>query len=237
MAIFGYSDRQIVFLPFGAATLGKKTDAKALQEAIVCLSGPALGLIAGTICMIVSVRTGVKSLSFGGVLFLILNYINLLPIVPLDGGRLFELALFSRVPVLKSIFLIVSLSVMAIAAILLKDPILIFFSIFMIIGVRTQILINAAHSKIKKQIKTRQIQLDKESLLPEIFRILKQKAFVKLPFGRKYAISKNLLSGLMQKPPGLGETIASLVLYFVVIALPALITIPTIIFLHLKNSI
>jgi Zn-dependent protease len=237
MAIFGYGDRQIVILPFGAATLGKKPDAKALQEAVVYLSGPALGLIAGTICMIVSVRTGIKPLSFGGVLFLILNYINLLPIVPLDGGRLFELALFSRVPVLKSVFLIVSLSVMAIAAILLTDPILIIFSIFMIIGVRTQVLINAIHSKIRKQIKTQQIQPDKESLLPEIFRVLKQKAFVKHTFNQKYAVSKNLLSGLMQKPPGLGETIASLVLYFVVIVLPILIAVPTIIFLRLKDSI
>lgn len=237
MTIFGYSDRQILILPFGAATLGEKTDANALQKTVVFLSGPALGLIAGTECLIAGARTGIKSLSFCGALFLIFNYINLFPIVPLDGGRLFELALFSRVPVLKSVFIIISLFLITIAAIFLKDPILIFFSIFILIGVRKQIFINAAHSKIKKQIKTKQIQLNKESLLPEIFQFLKQKAFVKLPFAQKYAISKNLLSGLMQKPPGLGETIVSLALYFVTITLPILIAIPTIIFLHVKDRI
>jgi Zn-dependent protease len=237
MLIFGYSDRQILFLPFGAATLGKKTDANALQKAVVFLSGPALGLIAGTICIIVGARTEIKPLLFCGVFFLVLNYINLLPIVPLDGGRLFELALFSRAPVLKSVFLIISLSVMATAAILFKDPFLIFFSIFMIIGVRTHLLINSAHSKIKKKIKTQQIQSDKESFLPEIFQLLKQKAFARLPFARKYAISKNLVSELMQKPPGLAETIVSMVLYFVVFALPILIAIPTMIVLAIKKGI
>jgi Zn-dependent protease len=237
MAIFGYSDRQILILPFGAATFGEKTDAGALQKTIVYLSGPALGLIAGTVCLIAGARTGVKPLVFCGAFFLILNYINLLPIVPLDGGKLFELALFSRAPVLKSVFAIVSLSLGIIAAILLKDPILILFVIFMIIGMRTQILINAAHSKIKKQIKAKHVQLDKQSLLPEIFRLLKQKSFVKLSFARKGAVVKNLLSALTQKPPGLGQTIVSLLLYFVIILLPILIAIPTMVFLHLKDRI
>lgn len=237
MLIFGYSDKQILFFPFGAATLGKKTDASTLQKAVVFLSGPALGLIAGTICMIVGAKTEIEQLSFCGTFFLVLNYLNLLPIVPLDGGRLFELALFSRVPVLKSVFLIISLSVMAIAAFIFRDPILIFFSVFMIIGARTQILINSAHSKIIKQIKTEQIQSNKESFLVEIFQLLKQKAFARLSFDRKYAISKKIVTELMQKPAGLAETIVSLALYFVVFMLPILISIPAIIFLGLKDVI
>jgi Zn-dependent protease len=237
MVIFGYRDRQILILPFGAATVGEKTDAAPLQKTLVYLSGPGLGLIAGTVCLVVGARAEIKQLVFCGSFFLILNYINLLPIVPLDGGKLFELALFSRAPVLKSVFTLISLSLGIIAAILLRDPILIFFVIFMIIGARTQILINSAHSKIKKQIKTKQIQPDKHSLLPEIFCALKQKKFAKLPFVKKYAVSKNLLSGLMQKPPGLGETITSLVLYFAVITFPILIAIPTMIFLHIKDRI
>jgi len=237
MLIFGYSDRQILILPFGAATLGEKTDANALQKAVVFLSGPALGLIAGTICLIVGGRTGTTPFLFGGLFFLLLNYINLLPIVPLDGGRLFELALFSRAPMLKSVFLIISLSIMTIAAILFKDLILIFFSIFMIIGARTQVLINSAHSKIKNEIKTKQIQPDKESFLTEVFRLLKQKAFARLPFTKKYEISKNLVSELMQKPLGLAETIVSLALYFVVFTLPILIAVATMIFLRIKDGI
>jgi len=237
MLIFGYSDRQILILPFGAATLGKKTDASALQKAVVFLSGPALGLIAGTVCIIAGARNEIKPLVFCGGFFLLLNYLNLLPIVPLDGGRLFELALFSSVPVLKSVFLIMSVFVVAVAAILFKDPILIVFSVVMIIGVRAQVLINSAHSKIKKQMKTQQIQSDKESILPEIFRLLKQKAFARLPFAKKYAISKNLVSELMQKPPELAESIVSLALYFLVFALPILIAVPTLIFLGIKDRI
>ncbi|MFC1677102.1 site-2 protease family protein [Planctomycetota bacterium] len=237
MVIFGYRNRQILFLPFGAATLGEKSEATALQKAVVFLSGPALGLIVGTVCIILGARMEIRPLTYCGGFFLVLNYLNLIPIVPLDGGRLFELALFSKVPVLKSVFLIVSLLVMLVAAIGFKDPILIIFSIFMIISLRTQILINSAHSKIKKQIKAEQIQPDKESFLSEIFQFLKQKSFSKLPFIKKYEISKNLVSELTQEPPGLAETIVSLVLYFVVFALPVFIAVPTIIFLGIKDAI
>jgi Zn-dependent protease len=237
MALFGYSDRQILILPFGAATVGEKTDADPLQKTLVYLAGPAFGLVAGTVCLIAGARTEIKPLVFCGSFFLILNYINLLPIVPLDGGKLFELALFSRAPVLKSVFTLVSLSLGVIAAILLRDPILIFFVVLMAIGVRTQLLINSAHSKIKKQIKAGQIHPDKQSLLPEIFCVLKRKTFAKLHFAQKYAVSKNLLSALTQKPPGLGETIVSLLLYSAIIALPILIAIPTMILLHIKDRI
>lgn len=230
MLIFGYSDRQILFLPFGAATLGRKDDANALQKAVVFLSGPALGLIAGTICIVAGIRNEIESLEYCGFFSLVLNYINLLPIMPLDGGRLCELVLFSRVPVLKSVFLIISLFVVVIAAILLKDPILIFFSIFIFISVRTRIVINTAHSQIKKQIKNQQVQPDKQSILLEIFQYLKQKTFARLPFAKKYAISKEIVSELMQKPPGLTETIVSLALYFMVIIFPILVIAPTLMF-------
>jgi Zn-dependent protease len=235
MVLFGYSDRQILILPFGAVTMGEKTDAKAMQKTVVFLSGPALGLIVGTGCLIAGFETKIKTLELCGAFFLILNYINLLPIVPLDGGRLFELALFSRVPVLKSIFTIVSLSLGIIAAILLRDPILVFFVVLMALGARTQIIINAAHSKIKKQISAKQVQLDKKSLLAEIFLSLKHKSFIKLPFAQRGMIAKNLLTGLMQKPPRLGETIGSLALYFVVIIIPILIAVPAAIFLRLRD--
>jgi membrane-associated protease RseP (regulator of RpoE activity) len=223
-------------LPFGAATLGNKADVNALQKAVVFLSGPALGLIAGTICLVVGLRSEIDPLVFCGTFFLILNYIILIPVVPLDGGRLFEAALFSRAPVMKSVFLVISLLTMALAAILLKDPILIFFSIFMVIGARTQILINSAHSEIKKQIKNRQLRPDKESILPEIFRLLKKKAFARLPFAKKYEVSKSLVSELTQKPAGLAEAIVSLILYLMVFAIPMLIAIPAVMFFVIRDG-
>ncbi len=237
MLIFGYRDMQILILPFGAATLGEKTDATVLQKAVVFLSGPALGLIVGTLCMIAGTRTEIKPLFFGGIFSVVLSYLNLLPIVPLDGGRVFEVALFSKVPVLKSVFLVISLSIMAIAAIILRDPFLIFFAISMAIGLRSQLLVNSAHSKTKKRIKTQQIQPDKESILREIFQLLKQKSFAAFPFIKKYQISKNLITELMQESPGLTDTIVSLALYFLVIILPVLIAVPAVILLAIKDGI
>lgn len=238
MAIFRFSDRQILFLPFiGAATLGTKTDATALQRAVVYMLGPAVGLGAGSVCLIAGIRLDIDSLKFCGAFFLILNYLNLLPIVPLDGGRLFELALFSRLPILKSAFYIISLAAFAIGALLLRDPVLAIIVLPMLLGTRTQILLNLAHSKLNKQIKTNQLERTQEALLPEVFRTLKQKAFAKLPFIRRYAISHTLLNNLLQKPPDLAAMIVSLLFYIVTILLPAVVAISAGFFIGLAAAI
>ena len=122
---------------------------------------------------------------------------------------------------------------MAIAAILSKDPILMALSVFMIIGVRTKVLVNSAHSRIQKLITSQQVQPDKESILSEVLQLLRQEPFAGLAFSQKYAISKTIVAELMQEPPGLTETVVSLVLYLVVFALPILVAALTLVFLDI----
>jgi Zn-dependent protease len=238
MAIFRFADRQILFLPFiGAATLGTKTDATALQRAVVYVLGPAVGLVAGSACLTVGIRFEMDSLKFCGAVFLILNYLNLLPIVPLDGGRLFEAALFSRVPVLKSTFYIMSVVLLATGAILLRDPIVAVIALFMFAGARGQILLNIAQSKLNKQVKTQQIERSRQTLLPVVLRTLRQKRFARLPFARRFAIGRNLVNNLLQRPPDAAEMILSLVLYMIVISLPIFIAFSVALFLAIKQML
>jgi len=223
MLIFGYKDRQIFFLPFGAATAGKKTDASSLQKVIVSLAGPALGLITGTVCVVAWTRTEIEAFWSFGIFSLVLNYINLLPITPLDGGRLFEITLFSRIPFLKTIFAILSTLVIVAAGIFLRDWILIMFGLLMLTGLKSKILINSAHSKIKKKIKSHDLDMGKESIVLEIFAFLKHKSFASLSFVKKFSLTKRLLAELMQKPAKLAEVIISLVLYFALWIIPIVI--------------
>jgi len=238
MAIFRFADRQILFLPFiGAATLGTNTDATALQRAVVYVLGPAVGLVAGSACLIAGIRFEMESLKFCGAVFLILNYLNLLPIVPLDGGRLFEVALFARVPVLKSTFYIMSVVLLATGAIVLRDPIVAVIALFMLAGARGQILLNVAQSRLSKQVKTEQIERSRQTLLPIVLRTLKEKRFARLPFARRFAIGRNLVNNLLQRPPDAAEIILSLVLYMVVISLPILIALSIGVFLAIKQML
>jgi Zn-dependent protease len=77
-----------VFIPFfGAAVWSKSLGDNALAEARVGLAGPVLGSLGAAACIPIAEATGNDfwyALAFTG---FFLNLFNLLPVVPLDGGR------------------------------------------------------------------------------------------------------------------------------------------------------
>jgi Zn-dependent protease len=77
-----------MFIPFlGAVVSARSLGANALAEARVGLAGPVLGTVGSAVCLIIWQLTGAdiwRALAFTG---LFLNLFNLLPVVPLDGGR------------------------------------------------------------------------------------------------------------------------------------------------------
>jgi Zn-dependent protease len=77
-----------LFIPFMGAVIGARSlGENALAEARVGLAGPVLGSIGAAACIIVWHATGNdmwRALAYTGFL---LNLFNLIPVVPLDGGR------------------------------------------------------------------------------------------------------------------------------------------------------
>jgi len=77
-----------MFIPFlGAAVMAKSLGKDATAEARVGLAGPVLGTLGALACIPIAIATGDdywRALAFVG---LFLNLFNLLPVVPLDGGR------------------------------------------------------------------------------------------------------------------------------------------------------
>jgi Zn-dependent protease len=77
-----------MFIPFmGAVISAKSLGENALAEARVGLAGPILGSIGSAACILIWHATGNdlwRALAFTG---FFLNLFNLLPVVPLDGGR------------------------------------------------------------------------------------------------------------------------------------------------------
>jgi len=76
------------FIPFlGAFITSRGFGGNALAEARVGLAGPVLGTIGAGVCLLIAVLTNsdfFRALAYIG---FFLNLFNLLPIVPLDGGR------------------------------------------------------------------------------------------------------------------------------------------------------
>ena len=77
-----------MFIPFmGAVISARSLGDNALAEARVGLAGPVLGSIGCAVCLVIWHATGNdfwQALAFTG---LFLNLFNLMPVVPLDGGR------------------------------------------------------------------------------------------------------------------------------------------------------
>jgi Zn-dependent protease len=77
-----------MFVPFmGAVIFAKSFGGNALSEARVGLAGPVLGTLGAGVCLLIGELTNsdfFRALAYIGFL---LNLFNLLPVVPLDGGR------------------------------------------------------------------------------------------------------------------------------------------------------
>jgi Zn-dependent protease len=77
-----------LFIPFLGAVIGmRELPDDAWKEAKVALAGPILGSVGAAVCWIVGEATGSELLVALAFVGFFLNLFNLIPIVPLDGGR------------------------------------------------------------------------------------------------------------------------------------------------------
>jgi len=138
MKIFGYQRIGRFFVPFVGPPVdqGRKLHAPAWQQLAVILAGPLPGLLFGlgvTIAGFFLTDLPVWLRDLGG-LALALNAFQLLPFLPLDGGRAVDLLIFRDLPFLRPFFTIVSgLATMA-SGIVLKSKALKILALGMFTG-------------------------------------------------------------------------------------------------------
>jgi len=78
-----------VFIPFvGAFIAMKGRPRNALVEAIVGIGGPLLGTLGAALCLAAAMVTGIDLLYALASVGFLLNLFNMIPISPLDGGRI-----------------------------------------------------------------------------------------------------------------------------------------------------
>jgi Zn-dependent protease len=138
MRIFRYRALPPVFFPFvGCTERARKLHAPAWQQLVVLLAGPLPGLIAGLAMLAhgyFSPSTPGWMLDAAG-MAVALNALHLLPVLPMDGGRIIDLLVFRDLPLLRPFFTVTaSLSAFA-AALVLKSRVLRYIAAAMFGGV------------------------------------------------------------------------------------------------------
>ena len=89
MRHFGLSASPPIFIPFMGALINlRQAPRNAWEEAVVGIGGPALGTAGALVCHAAYLLTGAELLLLLAWFGYMLNLFNLLPVPPLDGGRI-----------------------------------------------------------------------------------------------------------------------------------------------------
>jgi len=158
MKVFKYSNVKIFILPLiGAFTSGKKQDVSQFQLSLIILAGPIPGIIIACALFYANIDLHNETLKMLCNSFLIINLFNLLPIYPLDGGRLIETLFFKQNHIIRLVFGVISIIVL-IAIFIFTSPIMLIVPIMM--GIE---LFNAnKNDKIRSYLSSENIDYHKE---------------------------------------------------------------------------
>jgi len=116
-----------------------------------------------------------------------LNFINLLPIYPLDGGRIVQTLIFTCYPKAQFYFFLVSLTVIIISAIAMQSIILGFFSVVLFMSINQNYALSLLLSDL---IKSRSDLPVKEKIVREIS---EKERFKNLTMDKKLLLAKQAL--------------------------------------------
>tara|TARA_R110002072_G_scaffold302402_1_gene485103 strand:- start:28739 stop:29686 length:948 start_codon:yes stop_codon:yes gene_type:complete len=152
MKAFKYKNVRMLFVPLmGAFVQGTKTNYSQRQSFIVTAAGPLPGIVIGALFVYFANASQESWMMTTGLLFLLLNIINLLPLDPLDGGQLFKLFVKDKNELFLMIFAFVSSLFMIGIGWYISSYILMIFGFFMGFRVRAMQKKYEIHKELKQK--------------------------------------------------------------------------------------
>ena len=155
MRWFGYRDTQLLFIPFfgGAAVAHDDKVLHPWQHIVIILLGPMPGLFAGLAML--AWGSGPEApawLPQAALTAVIMNTFNLLPILPLDGGQIVDVAIGARFPRARVLFLGVSaLALVAVASLLEGVGLLLGLAVVMLIRLPIEWKLAAVRREVQRE--------------------------------------------------------------------------------------
>ncbi len=193
MRCFGYENTTIFFLPFfGAAATGHKDKASLFEKVCVLLAGPIPGILLGSILLYCNTAfpqlSGSDWLHEASIILLGLNFFNLLPIYPLDGGKVVHLLFFSRLPYWDILFKIIAVCCLLFLSLL--SPILLALAAVVALSIPQSFRSAKLYSALQQPTAT---PLNHpQDYLKQIFQHQQSLGYHRLPFSQRYSLTKDL---------------------------------------------
>jgi len=113
MRAFGFSNVHMMALPLlGGVTVGYNVKPRAIKNAWMSLMGPIPGILLGWALLVWVIGYGDEGqlsqwLEITAFVLLLINYLNLLPVLPLDGGHVIQALLPPRWVIIQGMFILV----------------------------------------------------------------------------------------------------------------------------------
>ncbi len=154
MKLFNYNNVKLFFIPLlGAYVSGKKLIISQRQMSIVILAGPVPGIIIGFCLFMVNFIYPSEPLMMLANIFLFLNLFNLLPFMPLDGGRLIEVLFLKQNHSIRIVFTLISIFGLATFSIYNKSILFLIIPISMVF----ELIMEIKNQKIRNYLEAENI--------------------------------------------------------------------------------
>lgn len=154
MKLCGYRNLKMFFIPLlGAAVSAESLSVPSWKKVFVSLAGPVPGIALGIALGIIGMVQQIEWLHEISMMLIILNGINLVPILPFDGGWVVHALLFSRHYGLDVTFRVLTGLAMLFVAALSKGGFMLGLGIFMLIGAQTTYKLGKVAEAVKPKLK------------------------------------------------------------------------------------
>jgi Zn-dependent protease len=225
MSLLGYRDLRMLFVPlFGAVALGSDRDVPLYKKVITYFAGPVPGILLAFLILLILRSAHISlllnpTLMMAVMVLLFINYFNLIPVMPLDGGQILNTLIFSRYPLLQFLFLVFSILALAFIALYLEAPLLLIFAFIVPFAYRNHWVQRKLVTRLRQQMKNRE-ELSNNDILNETFTLLKENPYSHYPFQRKVQVVKYVEDNLEAAKPSRRTVVLTLVVYGAVFILP-----------------
>jgi Zn-dependent protease len=205
MKWFGYRDAAMLFIPFlGALATARKENATLTEKVWISLAGPLPGLCLGIgLAIFMSTRhpdpitamlAAMQSnwMREAALMLVALNFFNLLPVYPLDGGQVADLLIFSRNVYLGVIFKALGVGLLGLLGMSIHKPLLVLFAILIGLTIPASFRLNQLTTQLRQGLRSIPAG-ERTALVQFIFTQLQQPPYRTLSAPQKYNLVVALL--------------------------------------------